>query len=419
MDIIIIILKAYLIFFICLIIIYMVRHYFFSISRVLGKQKIDYHEILDSDLPQISVIVPMHNEEKVARNVLEAIINSTYPKDKFELIVVNDHSEDNTKFIIEEYSQVYSYIRILNREGDEEKGKSQSLNDAILTANGEIIVVYDADYIPTKGQIRDLVINFKDPQVGAVMGRVIPINCGKNLLTRISDLERSSGYQIDQQARYNLDLIPQFGGTVGAFRKCIIKTIGGFDHNVLAEDTEFTFRLFINGYKVIYANQAECYEEVPETWDARGKQLKRWSTGHNQVMFKYLFKLLISKKLTVRQKIDGTLLLIVYVIPFLTLLGFIDSFTLFFLGQVNFFGWSLMLITIFFYNTFGNFAPYFQIGLSGFLDGAQERLRLTVFFYFVFVFNIFYVSLGFIDALFYKISGKKIRWNKTERFRSI
>ena len=88
-------------------------------------------------------------------------------------------------------------------------------------SKGDVIIVFDADYLPPKGIIRDIAITFKDPEVGAVMGRVIPENSHRNFLTRVLDLERSGGYQVDQQARYNLGLLPQYGGTVGGFRKKI------------------------------------------------------------------------------------------------------------------------------------------------------------------------------------------------------
>jgi len=408
--------KMYLIVFIVIIMLYMFRHYYFSYNRVFGKQKIDYHDIIDSDLPSLTVLLPMHNEEKVAKDILNALINSQYPKDKMEIIVINDHSEDQTSDIINYYARIHNYIKIIERNGDLPRGKTYSLNEALTVAKGSIIVVYDADYIPSKGNLRNLAINFKDPKVGAVMGRVVPINTGSNLLTRLIDLERSAGYQIDQQARYNLNLIPLYGGTVGAFRKDVVLQLGGFDNKILAEDTDLTFNLFTNGYKVIYSNEAECYEESPETWESRGQQISRWSKGHNQVLFKYLFKVLKSKNLSFWQKVDGSLLLFIYLIPFLMLLGYADCLILFFLGEMSILSGSIAILSVFLYNTFGNFATFFEIGLASFLDGSKDRIKLITLFYFVFVFNIFYASAGFIDCI---LKRDPIKWRKTKRHREL
>jgi cellulose synthase/poly-beta-1,6-N-acetylglucosamine synthase-like glycosyltransferase len=408
--------KTYLIFIIFLLLIYTIRHFIFTFNRVFGEQRISYQDILDSELPSVSILIPMHNEEKVARNILSLLVVSDYPRDKFEIIPINDHSTDKTKDILDEYAKEYNFIKPIHRD-NHSRGKTHALNDALKISNGSVILVYDADYIPPKGQVRDLVMSFNDPEIGAVMGRVIPINTGTNLLTKLLDIERSGGYQVDQQARYNMGLIPQYGGTVGGFRKNLIIELGGFDSKILAEDTEFTFRLYLNGYKVVYANRAECYEEAPEDWNVRAGQIRRWSRGHNQVMFKYFIPLLLSRKLRIKEKFDGLLLLCIYIIPFLTLLGWVDSIFLFFMGEMEIFGNGLFFLAVAAYNSFGNFAPFYQLGLAAFLDGITDRIRLLPFFYFVFVFNIFYTSFGFIDAVIDMITQRKSIWHKTERFR--
>ncbi len=99
--------------------------------------------------------------------------------------------------------------------------------------NTEVVLIFDADYIPGKALIRQLVAPFFDPEVGAVMGRVVPLNVGKKCLTRLLDLERSGGYQVDQQARMNLHMVPQYGGTVAGVRKSALDEIGGWNENAL------------------------------------------------------------------------------------------------------------------------------------------------------------------------------------------
>lgn len=415
LKILILTLKIYLIFLMIILVIYAIRHMFFTLNRSIGTQKIAYHDIIDSDLPKVTVLIPMHNEEKVINNILNSLINVDYPKDKLEIIPINDHSTDKTKEILESYSSKYSFIKPYHRY-ESLRGKQNSINEVVEIAQGDIIVVYDADYIVPKGQIKDMVKAFIDPEVAAVMGRVIPYNFNKNLLTMMLDLERSAGYQVDQQARYNLDLIPQYGGTVAAFKKDIFIKIGKFDPNILAEDTELTFKLYLNGYKVVYSNRLEALEEVPEDYKVRAKQIRRWSRGHNQVMFKYLIPLIKSDKIKLFTKLDGLLLLIIYTIPFLTLLGYLASIILFFLGEMSIVGNFLFLIAVYGYNTFGNFAPFYQIGTAAFLDSRIQSIRILPLFITVFLFNIYYTSLGFIDSIIDLITKRKVKWEKTERF---
>jgi cellulose synthase/poly-beta-1,6-N-acetylglucosamine synthase-like glycosyltransferase len=418
MGLLIFFLKAYMIFLMLILLLYIIRHYLFTLNRALGKQRLYYQDLLDEDLPMVSVLVPMHNEEKVASHILDLLIVSDYPKEKLEIIPINDHSTDRTKEIVDEYARKYPFIKPLHRYGDLPRGKQNGLNDALKIAKGDVVIVYDADYLPPKGQIRTLVVAFKDPVVGAVMGRVVPINAEKNLLTRLLDIERSGGYQVDQQARYNLNLIPQYGGTVGGFRKDLVMRLGGFDSRVLAEDTELTYKIYLNGYKVAYANSAECYEEAPEDWNVRSRQLRRWSRGHNQVMFKYFKDTVFSKKLNFWQKIDGLLLLTVYMQPFSIFLGLIDSFLLFFLGETEIVNSYLFLLFMFAYGCFGNFAPFFEIGTALVLDGARQKVFLLPLMFFEFIFNIIYTSLGFLDAVMDAITKRTVSWQKTERFRN-
>lgn len=380
------------------------------------EQRIYYQDIIDSELRSVTVLIPMHNEEKVASQILDLLIIADYPHDLLQLIPINDFSEDATRKILDDYAARYPFINPLHRyEG--ERGKPVALNDALKLATGEIVIVFDADYLPPSGIIKDITSSFNDPEVGAVMGRVIPVNTRTNILTRLLDLERSGGYQVDQQARYNLKLVPQYGGTVGGFIRDTIISLGSFDTNILAEDTELTYRLLTHGWKVIYSNRAECYEEAPETWMARASQIRRWSRGHNQVMMRYLWPLLSSRYLSGKEKLDGMLLLFVYAVPLLLLLALGDSVALFFLGEMNILAGAVVILFVGVYNTFGNFAPFYQIGIAALLDGANKRILLLPLLLFNYFFNTWYIALGLLDAVVDIITGRKAIWLKTKRFR--
>jgi cellulose synthase/poly-beta-1,6-N-acetylglucosamine synthase-like glycosyltransferase len=214
-----------------------------------------------------------------------------------------------------------------------------------------------------------------------------------------------------------MQLITQFGGTVGGFRKEIFLNLGSFDITNLAEDTELTFKLYINGWKVLYANRMECYEEVPETWQVRSRQVNRWSRGHVRCMIKYLVPLLKSKFLTGREKLDGTLLLGIYILPLILFLGLIDSMLLFYLGQMNILSGSIVMLILAIYNLFGNTGPFFQIAIGVLLDGGKQRLRLIPMVMVGFIVYLFSTTRGGFDAILDSILHRVPVWEKTMRFR--
>ena len=415
MEMVIKIMQGYIIFVIIVMLLYTVRHFFFTIVRLLGRQRLYYNDIVTSRMKHISVLIPMHNEEKVLDTVLTALLECDYDADRLEIIPINDNSTDKTREMLDEYHRKYEFIRPLHRNCAD-RGKPVGLNDAMRMARGEIIIVFDADYRPARSMLKQIALAFEDPQVGAVMGRVIPYNTNKNMLTRLINLERSGGYQVDQQARYNLRAIPQYGGTVGGFRRDFLLSTGGFNPKVLAEDTELTYRLITNGWKVVYANSAECYEESPESWNIRGRQIRRWARGHNEVLFRYLIPTITSPHLNLFQKIDGLFLLFIYAVPVLLLFGWGVSLALFFLGRMDIFDgwWVLLFLGV--YNAFGNFAPFFEIGAALIIDGLPGEALLLPLMMFNFFFYMWNISLGFFDAVVDIVTGRGVKWDKTIRF---
>lgn len=409
------IMKTYIVLLTILVLLYSGRHFLFTVVRLLGRQRLYYNDISTSRMKSVSVLIPMHNEEQVLSNVLDSLLQCDYDRDKFEIIPINDNSTDRTGEMLDEYHSKYEFIRPLHRNCPD-RGKPVGLNDAMQRAKGEIIIVFDADYRPAKNMIKQIAIAFEDPEVGAVMGRVIPYNTNKNMLTRLINLERSGGYQVDQQARYDLRAIPQYGGTVGGFRKDLLMETGGFNPKVLAEDTELTYRLFTSGWKVVYANSAECYEESPESWNVRGRQIRRWSRGHNEVMFRYLGATILTPHLRLLQKIDGIFLLLIYFVPALLLLGWVVSLGLFFMGEMELFSgwWVIFFLGI--YNSLGNFAPFFEIGTALILDGMPGEALLLPLLMFNFFFYMWNISLGVWDAIVDMVTGRGVKWDKTVRF---
>ncbi len=343
------------------------------------------------------------------------MVETTYPKDRLEVVLINDGSTDDTGQIAEKFSLQYSFIRVLNRTLSEGgKGKASALNAGLKHSSGEIVLCFDADYLPHPDLVGRLVEKFADPAVGAVQGRPIVLNEPQNLVTRLVALERIGGYRVDQEARDILGLVPQFGGTVGGFRRNIMEGLGGFDESMLTEDTDLTFQVYLAGYRVRYAGDAECYEEAVDSWRRYWRQRHRWAKGHMQVCFKHAFGVLRSNKMNLREKIDGLLLLHVYFMPLLTLLASCLGSLLILTGSYLA-GLLWFFVPISFYSFVGNYAPFFEVGIGAYLDGRKRSQWLTPLLIFSFIYNTLICSKAFLDLLIGKLLGRgRNDWEKTE-----
>jgi cellulose synthase/poly-beta-1,6-N-acetylglucosamine synthase-like glycosyltransferase len=403
-----------IVFIIC---VYTARHYWFTLNRLFGFQRHPYIDIDTADWPPVTVLVAAHNEEKVIANILSALMTVKYPYDRMLVVPVNDRSTDRTREIVEEFVKRFpGRIRPFHRVTGK-GGKAAALKDAMEMVETEVILIFDADYIPGSGLIKQLTAPFFDPEVGGVMGRVVPMNCGANLLTRLLDLERSGGYQVDQQARMNLHLVPQHGGTVAGVRLSALREIGGWNDRTLTEDTDLTYRLLLHGWKTVYQNRSECYEEVPETWQVRIKQIMRWAKGHNQAMVTYGLQLLFGQhRATLRERLDGALLLGVYIMAPFTMLGWVLALTVFYQGVAPLHG-VLAILGVTAYATVGNMAAFFEIAAAVRLDGNCKRIRLLPFLILGFTVSIFAVSWAAFSQVKDALTGAEFHWDKTERYR--
>ena len=398
----------------CFLLAYTARHCVFTVAALYSLKKRKSNPTF-SYQPTVSILIPALNEENVLPRLLHAVTRLDYPKDKLEVVVIDDGSTDGTGTIADEFAAEYGYVKVVHRSPREgRKGKASALNAGLKASSGEFIFCFDADYYPPKDILHKLVEPFSNPKIGAVQGRVTVLNEPKNLVTRIVALERIGGYRVDQYAREKLGLIPQFGGTVGGFRRKVLEALGGWDEEMLAEDTELTFRLYLEGYKIRYVDDAECYEEAVETWGAYWRQRYRWAYGHMQTAFRYLGKLLKSDKLAAKEKVDGFLLLCVYFVPIIVLASWLLSGFLYFSSFEGVFGVSFAIIAISVYSAVGNFAPFFEVGIGAYLDKRTRAYWLVPMFLFTFLYNILICTKAFTDLLLTKIFRKRrVNWAKT------
>lgn len=398
--------------------VYGLRQCLYALNRMFCTNRYLYADIEQAAWPQVTVFVAAHNEEKVIASSLQALLASDYPQERIRIVVVNDRSSDHTRRIVDEHVRSWpGRIQAFHRT-DGKPGKAAALKDAMAWAVGDVAVIFDADYTPGPALIRQLVAPFFDPEVGAVMGRVVPRNAGQNLLTRMLDMERSAGYQVDQQARMNLSAVPQYGGTVGGVRLSALRAVGGWRDDVLAEDTDITFRLLIAGWKTVYNNDAACHEEVPEEWCVRLRQVHRWAKGHNQVLMRQVWALLRSPFVSRRERLDGLLLLHIFLMQPLLLIGWLLAIALYYLDASEALTLFIPPSVLMVYAAVGGFSVFLQMAYAVLIDGHRERIRLLPMQLLNFISSLPTVSMAWVSSLTDRLTGQALVWHKTVRYQT-
>lgn len=402
----------------CVLGVYAWRHYHLAYSRMGISAPKDSMELVGFHMPRLTVFIPMHNEERVAPDILQALVDCDYDWDQLEVIPINDRSTDATARIIDEFAARYPIIRPYHRKQGQ-GGKPAALAEATPLATGEIFLLFDADYVPGRSVLKQLAAPFANAEIGAVMGRVIPHNLGDSLLAGLLSLERSAGYQSVQQSRYNLGYTAQFGGTVGGVRAAALEAVGGWNPTSLTEDTDLTFALLLNGWRTAYVNRAECYEEVPNDWEVRRKQLSRWVAGHTQCLHDYGGEILQNRFLSRGEKLDAILLLAMYLTAPAIVVSWFASALLLLLPEGHLA--SLLLSSLLFlaYQLVSNQATFLEMGLANVLDGSRVRALLLPFS----LLN-FFANTGAVFSALWRFywrrwfgDGGGESWYKTQRSR--
>lgn len=231
--------------------------------------------------PFVSIIVPAYNEEFVIEATIRSLLNSDY--DNFEIIVVDDGSQDRTSEVVRTQFGDEPLVRLFTEAN---AGKSSALNFGLRHAQGEVIVALDADTQFPANTIRALARRFVDPKIGAVAGNA-KVGNRINIVTRWQALEYITSQNMDRRAFASLNCITVVPGAVGAWRRELIAKCGGFSHDTLAEDQDLTLQIRKLGYKIGYEETAVGWTEAPQTLRQLAKQRFRWAYGTLQCLWKH------------------------------------------------------------------------------------------------------------------------------------
>jgi biofilm PGA synthesis N-glycosyltransferase PgaC len=242
-------------------------------------------QIPEEDLPLVSVILPVFNEEPVIARTLAALRASDYPN--LEVIAVDDGSTDATLTILRHYAAQWPTLRVLTQPNG---GKSIASNHGIMAARGQIVVTLDGDTLFEPQTIRMFARHFtaqdtKRP-VGAVAGHV-KVGNRRGLLTMWQSLEYISGICVTRMGESVAGAISIVPGACAAWRKDALQAAGGYSHDTLAEDADLTMTLQKLGWAVVQENRAVAWTEAPMTVRGLAKQRLRWTYGNLQALWKH------------------------------------------------------------------------------------------------------------------------------------
>ena len=229
----------------------------------------------------VSVLIPAFNEAKVIAASVRQILASTHRK--VRIIVIDDGSTDGTSDVVRASFAGDQRVSLVTTQNG---GKARAINFGLAHADGDIIVVLDADTQFEPQTISRLVRWFADPTVGAVAGNA-KVGNRLNMLTRWQALEYVTAQNLERRALATLGCITVVPGAVGAWRREAIVKLGGFPSNTLAEDQDLTIMVQRAGYKALFDQQAIAWTEAPDTMDGLAKQRFRWAFGTLQCLWKH------------------------------------------------------------------------------------------------------------------------------------
>jgi len=249
-------------------------------------------------LPHVTVQLPVYNEMYVVERLIDTVCSFDYPLDKLEVQVLDD-STDLSIEIIAKRVQLWKEkgVDIVQVRRTDRKGyKAGALEEALETAKGEFIAIFDADFVPLKDFLKNTIPHFSEKNVGMVQTRWAHINKHYSLLTKLQAFGLDAHFSVEQVGRNSGNCFINFNGTAGVWRKSCIIDAGNWQPDTLTEDLDLSYRAQLKDWKFVYLEDVESPAELPPVMSALKTQQYRWTKGGAEVARKQLGNLLRSDK---------------------------------------------------------------------------------------------------------------------------
>ncbi|MBD2184511.1 glycosyltransferase family 2 protein [Planktothrix sp. FACHB-1355] len=236
--------------------------------------------------PFVSLLVAAKNEEAVIASLVKNMCDLDYPRDLYELWVIDDRSTDKTPILLKQLAQEYDRLKVFRRPADAGGGKSGALNQVLPLTRGEIIAVFDADAKVSADMLRRVVPVFEQPQVGAVQVQKAIANPDVNFWTRgqVAEMALDSFFQ---QQRIAIGGIGELRGNGQFIRRSALERCGGFNEETITDDLDLTIRLHLDRWDIDFLIDPPVREEGVTTALALWHQRNRWAEGGYQRYLDY------------------------------------------------------------------------------------------------------------------------------------
>ena len=260
----------------------------------------------ESEAPRITVQLPLFNEMYVVERLLESVTGLDYPRHLLEIQVLDDSTDETVKIAqaaVEKHKQRGFDIKYIHR-ADRTGFKAGALENGMKMAKGQLIAIFDADFLPKPDCLRQMVDFFTEERIGMVQMRWAHINANYSLLTRIQEVLLDGHFVVEQASRNRTGAFFNFNGTAGMWRREAIEWSGGWQHDTLTEDTDLSFRAQLMGWQFVYLLDEDAPAELPVEMNAFKAQQRRWAKGLVQVGLKLMPRLWKHPQLTIQQKVE-------------------------------------------------------------------------------------------------------------------
>ncbi len=262
-----------------------------------------------NEVPLVTIQLPVYNELYVMERLLNNIAQIAYPKDKLEIQVLDDSTDESLETTRQLVKQLQAtgldiqHITRTNRNGF----KAGALKEGLKTAKGEFIAIFDADFLPKPNWLQQTIPYFKDSHIGVVQTRWGHLNRDYSLLTKVQAFALDAHFTLEQTGRNSQGHFINFNGTAGVWRKTCILDAGNWQADTLTEDLDLSYRAQLKNWKFKYLEHVETPAELPVAISAAKSQQFRWNKGGAENFQKMLLRVLKNKQLSAKTKAHGLL----------------------------------------------------------------------------------------------------------------